>query len=108
MPQIDHFSYGVLTPAIAYIMSVIGCLLGLLCARRARGGHGDPWDRLQWLGTAAVAIGGTGIWVMHFVAMLGFSISGAPIRYDVPLTLASAVLAVVVVGAGLVIVVFLG
>jgi len=42
------------------------------------------------------------------VAMLGFSISGSPVRYDIPLTLASAVLAIVVVGAGLFIVGFLG
>jgi NO-binding membrane sensor protein with MHYT domain len=108
MPQIDHFSYGFLTPILAYIMSVIGSLLGLLCAQRARGSIGDPRSRAQWLAIAATAIGGTGIWVMHFIAMLGFSISSAPIRYNVPLTLASAAVAIVVVGAGLFTVGFLG
>ena len=48
-----------------------------------------------WLSLAAVAIGGTGIWTMHFVAMLGFSVVGTPIRYDVGLTAASALIAVV-------------
>jgi NO-binding membrane sensor protein with MHYT domain len=38
---------------------------------------------------------------MHFMAMLGFTVSGATIRYDVPTTAASAVLAIVVVGIGL-------
>lgn len=38
---------------------------------------------------------------MHFLAMLGFTVTGAQIRYDVPLTVASALIAIVVVGIGL-------
>ncbi|MVU77381.1 hypothetical protein GPX89_08990 [Nocardia sp. ET3-3] len=97
MLEIHHFSYGWLTPVLAYIMSVIGSLLGLRCTARARTGVG----RSSWLISASVAIGGTGIWVMHFVAMLGFSIHGAVIRYNVPLTLLSAVISVTVVWLGL-------
>jgi NO-binding membrane sensor protein with MHYT domain len=40
---------------------------------------------------------------MHFMAMLGFTVTNQRIRYDVPITLASAVLAVVVVFIGLLI-----
>ncbi|WP_433632933.1 MHYT domain-containing protein [Nocardia sp. CA-120079] len=101
MLDIYHFSYGLLTPLLAYTMSVTGCLLGLQCAARARSGK----DRIGWLLGAAVAIGGTGIWVMHFIAMLGFSIRGTEIRYDIPLTLLSAITAIAVVGIGLFIVV---
>ncbi|WP_405492640.1 MHYT domain-containing protein [Nocardia sp. NBC_00511] len=97
MLEIHHFSYGWVTPVLAYLMSLIGSLLGLRCTARARTGEG----REGWLIAAAVAIGGTGIWVMHFVAMLGFSIHGADIRYNVPLTLFSAALAVGVVWVGL-------
>jgi NO-binding membrane sensor protein with MHYT domain len=43
---------------------------------------------------------------MHFVAMLGFTIPGEQIRYSVPVTLISMLLAVVVVGIGLFIVGF--
>ncbi|WP_036495094.1 MHYT domain-containing protein [Nocardia sp. BMG111209] len=97
MLHTHHFAYGWVTIVIAYAMSFIGSLLGLQCARRARSS-----DRAGgWLIAAAIAIGGTGIWVMHFVAMLGFSIDGASIRYNVPLTLASAAIAVVVVWIGL-------
>jgi len=53
-----------------------------------------------------VAIGAVGIWSMHFIAMLGFTIPGEPIRYNVLVTVASMLLAVVVVGAGLFIVGF--
>ena len=100
--QLDYFSYGLLTPALAYLMSCAGCGLGLMCTSRARGVDGR--SRGAWLALAALAIGGTGIWVMHFIAMLGFTVSGLEIRYNVPVTLLSALMAVVVVGIGLVLV----
>ncbi|MFB4304211.1 MHYT domain-containing protein [Actinomadura sp. NTSP31] len=65
-------------------------------------------SRASWLVLAALAIGGTGIWVMHFIAVLGFSISGMQIRYDVPITLLSCLAAVVVVAIGLFIIGFGG
>jgi NO-binding membrane sensor protein with MHYT domain len=99
MSEVHHFSYGLLTPAVAYLMSCVGSLLGLLLTARARAAAGAA--RALWLALGALAIGGTGIWVMHFIAMLGFSVPGTTIRYDVPLTLASALLAVFVVGVGL-------
>ncbi|HEY7489406.1 MAG TPA: MHYT domain-containing protein [Streptosporangiaceae bacterium] len=80
-------------------MSCTGALLGLLLTARARAATGRA--RGLWLVLGALSIGGTGIWVMHFIAMLGFSIPKATIRYDVPLTLLSAVIAVVMVGVGL-------
>ncbi|TMQ97133.1 hypothetical protein ETD83_20670 [Actinomadura soli] len=104
MAEVHHFSYGLLTPVLAYVMSVTGSLLGLLCTSRARGSAGR--SRGAWLILAALSIGGTGIWVMHFIAMLGFSVPGAEIRYDVPLTMLSCAIAVVVVAIGLFIVGF--
>lgn len=100
--QLDYFSYGLLTPVLAYLMSCAGSGLGLMCTSRARGVEGR--SRGAWLGLAALAIGGTGIWVMHFIAMLGFTVTGLDIRYNVPITLLSAVMAIVVVGIGLVVV----
>ncbi len=97
MPDINQFTYGWLTPALAYLLSVIGSLLALRCMARART---SPKPR-GWVITAAVALGGTGIWVMHFIAMLGFSVHDGSVRYNVPITLLSAMLAVVVVWFGL-------
>ncbi|WP_239159818.1 MHYT domain-containing protein [Virgisporangium ochraceum] len=51
-----------------------------------------------------MSIGGTGIWVMHFMAMIGFGVVGSEIRYDLAITALSVVVAVAVVGAGLFIV----
>ncbi|WP_246278385.1 MHYT domain-containing protein [Phytohabitans rumicis] len=85
---------------MSYALSVLGSLLGLTCAVRAREALNSA-QRAWWLMLAAWAIGGTAIWSMHFMAMLGFSVQGRQIRYDVALTAASALLAVVVVGVGL-------
>jgi len=53
----------------------------------------------NWLVTAALAMGG-GIWSMHFVAMLAFSMPGMNVSYDVGLTVLSLLLAIVVTGIG--------
>jgi NO-binding membrane sensor protein with MHYT domain len=100
---LDHFTYGWLTPTLSYTLSVLGSLLGLLCTVRARAMR-DKARRARWLLLAAWAIGGTGIWVMHFMAMIGFSIPGLPVRYDIPITIASWLTAIVVVAIGLFIV----
>jgi NO-binding membrane sensor protein with MHYT domain len=108
MPTVasNTFSYGLLTPALSYVMSCLGCFLGLRCTVRAREAQGAV--RGRWLSLAALAIGIPGIWGMHFVAMLGYTIPGQTIRYNVPVTVLSMLIAVVVVSAGLFIVGFGG
>jgi NO-binding membrane sensor protein with MHYT domain len=100
MAEIHHFEYGWITPTLSYALSVLGSLLGLTCAVRTRQAR-TPGRKAWWLILAAWAIGGTAIWTMHFMAMLGFGVVGSQIRYDVPMTAASAVIAIVVVGIGL-------
>ncbi|MEU4269540.1 MHYT domain-containing protein [Streptomyces sp. NPDC026092] len=78
-------------------MACVGSALGLRCTVRALATEGR--SRRNWLVTASVAIA-SGIWTMHFIAMLGFGVAGSAIRYDVPLTLLSLVVAMAVVGAG--------
>ncbi|OAH10498.1 MHYT domain-containing protein [Streptomyces jeddahensis] len=97
MGHLDHAAFGWLTPVLSYVMACIGAALGLRCTVRALAATGR--SRRNWLITAASAIG-TGIWTMHFVAMLGFSVSGTEIRYNVPLTILSLIVAMIVVGAG--------
>jgi NO-binding membrane sensor protein with MHYT domain len=98
MIHVNNFSNGALNPVLSYVVSCVGCFLGLRCTTRARAYQGAA--RARWLTLAALAIGTTGIWVMHFIAMLGFSIPGESIRYNVPITILSMVIAVVVVGIG--------
>jgi NO-binding membrane sensor protein with MHYT domain len=106
MVSVHNFSYGLLTPVLAYAMSCLGCFLGLRCTTRAREVQGPA--RVRWLLLAGLSIGVAGIWGMHFIAMLGFAIPGQTIRYDVLSTILSMVIAVVVVSAGLLIVGFGG
>jgi NO-binding membrane sensor protein with MHYT domain len=102
--HLDNFSNGALNPVLAYVMSCVGCFLGLRCATRGNASQGAA--RARWLILATVAIATTGIWVMHFIAMLGFTIPGQTITYNVPVTLLSMLIALVVVGTGLFIVGF--
>src|SRR5688572_2697887 len=100
MAEVHHFVYGWITPLIAYSLSVLGSLLGLVCAARVRRFPSNR-KRISWLLLASVAIGGTGIWVMHFMAMIGFAVVGSDIRYDVATTALSALVSITVVGIGL-------
>ncbi|MEU6154311.1 MHYT domain-containing protein [Actinosynnema sp. NPDC047251] len=98
--SMQHFSSGAWTLVLAYAVSVIGSLIGLSCMARARREPGRG-AKVLWTVLGAFAIGGIAIWLMHFIAMLGFDIPGATIKYSAPLTALSAVVAVVVVGVGL-------
>ena len=96
----EDFAMGNWLVVLAYLTSVVGCALGLACTLQARSTD-SPRARLTWLVLAAVSIGGVGIWVMHFIAMLGFSTPGMPVRYDILRTALSAILSVVAVFCGL-------
>ena len=100
MDHMEHFAMGQWLLLLAYLTSVVGCALGLACTLQARTALTSR-GRLTWLVLAAVSIGGVGIWVMHFIAMLGFATPGMPVRYDIFRTVLSAVLSVAAVFCGL-------
>ncbi|GAA3139230.1 MHYT domain-containing protein [Streptomyces rameus] len=102
---VDGFSYGAVTPLVAYLMACLGGALGLRCTTRSL--LVTHSRRPAWLALGSAAIG-SGIWTMHFVAMMGFSIAETPIHYDKPMTYASLGIAVVMVGAGIFIVGYRG
>ncbi|NUP19349.1 MAG: hypothetical protein HOZ81_25330 [Streptomyces sp.] len=102
---IDGFSYGLVTPLVAYLMACLGGALGLRCTTRSML-VSQSW-RPGWLALGSAAIG-SGIWTMHFVAMMGFTVQETPIHYDKPMTFASLAVAVVMVGVGIFIVGYKG
>jgi PAS domain S-box-containing protein len=57
------------------------------------------WAKHAWFATAALAMGG-GIWSMHFIGMLAFSMAGMDLSYDVGLTILSLIVPIIVAGAG--------
>ncbi|MFE7169614.1 MHYT domain-containing protein [Streptomyces sp. NPDC057616] len=102
---VDGFTYGLVTPVVAYLMACLGGALGLRCTTRSML-VAQSW-RPGWLALGAAAIG-SGIWTMHFVAMMGFTVKEAPIHYDKALTFASLGVAIVMVGVGIFIVGYRG
>ncbi|MEH0422401.1 MHYT domain-containing protein [Streptomyces sp. B21-083] len=102
---VDGFSYGLVTPLVAYLMACLGGALGLRCTTRSML-VAQSW-RPGWLALGSAAIG-SGIWTMHFVAMMGFTVKETPINYDLGLTFASLGVAVLMVGIGIFIVGYRG
>ncbi|MEV7415052.1 MHYT domain-containing protein [Streptomyces sp. NPDC089919] len=102
---VDGFSYGVMTPLAAYLMACLGGALGLRCTTRSLLVE-RSW-RPGWLALGATAIG-SGIWSMHFIAMMGFTVAESPLNYDKRTTFASLAVAIVMVGIGIFIVGYRG
>ncbi|MGA6173505.1 MHYT domain-containing protein [Streptomyces sp. NPDC012600] len=102
---IDGFNYGAVTPVVAYVMACLGSALGLRCTIRSL--RNDSSWKPGWLALGAAAIG-SGIWTMHFIAMMGFRVAETPVTYDLRQTVLSLVVAIVVVGVGVFIVGYRG
>ncbi|WP_102144607.1 MHYT domain-containing protein [Mycobacterium hubeiense] len=99
--HVHHFDMGLWLLFLAYIVSVTGSVVGLSCTRHGAAAAVQR-DRLRWLAMASIAIGGVAIWLMHFIAMLGFAIPTSVVRYHLGWTVASAVLAISAVFVGLI------
>lgn len=98
--ELHHFTMGLWVLFLAYGVSAVGSFVGLSCAREvAKLPPGNA--RRSWLWMAALTIGGVGIWLTHFVAMMGFAVPGTMIRYDPVLTAVSVVVAVLATAFGL-------
>lgn len=101
--EMHHFSMGIWLLALAFVVSVAGSVIGLACTRHSMNAT-TRRSRMRWLFMAALSIGGVAIWLMHFIAMLGFSVPGSPIRYSLMWTVVSALISVTAVFVGLVII----
>lgn len=85
---------------VSILIAVMASYTALDLGGRIRASQGAL--RSAWLATAAVSMGG-GIWAMHFVAMLAFSMPGMLLGYDLGLTLLSLAVAILVTGVGFVV-----
>jgi NO-binding membrane sensor protein with MHYT domain len=99
--HVHHFDMGLWLLFLAYIVSVVGSVVGLACTRQSAAATTER-ERLRWLAMASIAIGGVAIWLMHFIAMLGFAIPDSTVRYNLGWTIASAVLSISAVFVGLI------
>jgi NO-binding membrane sensor protein with MHYT domain/nitrogen-specific signal transduction histidine kinase len=82
--------------ALAAILCFFASFTAMSMIARAKGA--ERYGKLLWLGAAAFAAG-SGIWATHFVAMLAYK-SPLTMGFDVHLTVLSALVAIVLSGAG--------
>lgn len=99
-PRVPMTISGSLDPlvvALSIMIAVAASYTALDLATRARAS--SHLAHAAWLAAAAIAMGG-GVWSMHFVGMLAFSLPDMEIRYGLGLTLASLALPIGVCGLG--------
>ena len=92
-----HGTYDGFLVGLSIVIAVLASFTALTLVGRVKEAVGRA--RMVWLVGAATALGG-GIWSMHFVAMLAFSLQ-MPIQYDIALTVVSLVAAIVVTALAL-------
>jgi NO-binding membrane sensor protein with MHYT domain len=80
---------------LSVLIATIASYTALDLAGRIHASSG--WAKHAWLATAALIMGG-GVWAMHFVAMLAFSLPDMRISYDFGLTALSLVLPILATG----------
>ena len=82
------------------ILSVLVAIFGSFAALQVAGRISENSGRLRlmWIASAAILMGG-GIWCMHFIAMMAFSLP-VPVNYNLGLTLASLAIAILFTGIG--------
>ncbi|WP_422056289.1 MHYT domain-containing protein [Sphingomonas sp.] len=83
---------------LSIAVAILASFVSLSLASRIRASRGRA--RQVWLAAAAATLGG-GIWSMHFVGMLAFSMPGVTMGYDSGQTLLSLAIAIAFTGAGL-------
>jgi NO-binding membrane sensor protein with MHYT domain len=92
---------GTYSPSLVILSVLIAVFVSFtalnLSARVAEAKNSDAGG--VWLLGGAIAMG-TGIWSMHFIGMLAFSLP-IPLAYDIVLTIASLIIAVVISGFAL-------
>jgi diguanylate cyclase (GGDEF)-like protein len=92
---VGTYSYWLVLGSV--IVAVLASYTALDLATRITASRGR--NARLWLFGGAFGMG-TGIWSMHFIGMLAFSLP-VPMGYDVPMTLASMAIAIVVSGFAL-------
>ena len=83
---------------LSYLVSVLGSFTALQLAIAIPAARGA--QRWRAIFAAGAAMGGGAIWAMHFIAMLACQMQ-IPVTYDLSITIASAVIAIVSCMAGL-------
>ena len=85
-------SFNLVYVLLSFVLSVFGSYVALSFAIRIPAA--DQKSLMFWLTTSALALGGGGIWSMHFVGMVALNVP-MEVTYNLWLTAASLVIAVI-------------
>ena len=89
---VGHYNFALVALSVA--IAIIASYTALDLANRVGENYGNPRKAWSWLIAGALAMG-AGIWSMHFIGMLAFSLP-IPMAYNLPITMLSLFIAVVV------------
>jgi NO-binding membrane sensor protein with MHYT domain len=92
------YSYGLVI--LSYLVAVLASYVALDVTGQLRDASKSSSSRLIWLLGGSFAMG-AGIWSMHFVGMLAFSMPGMSMSYDLAWTGLSMIVAVIASGLAL-------
>ncbi|MFI5714207.1 hypothetical protein [Nocardia sp. NPDC051750] len=95
---VDLFTMGYWLTLLTALFSAVGMFVGLACAIN---GRRSIRFRPIWIAASAASIGGVGVWLASTVSLLGVSIPGTVLRYDISDLTLSLVFAVSAVFVGL-------
>jgi NO-binding membrane sensor protein with MHYT domain len=87
---VGHYNFGLVALSVA--IAIIASYTALDLANRVSENSANPRKAWIWLVTGATAMG-AGIWSMHFIGMLAFSLP-LPVAYNWPITFLSLLLAI--------------
>ena len=94
-----HCHHNLFLVALSYLVSVLGSYTALQLAVGIPVAKNST-ERWQALIGSGAAVGGGGIWAMHFIAMLACQME-IPVTYDLPLTALSALIGIAACTLGL-------
>ena len=87
--MVGSYDYGLVL--LSLVVAIAASFVALDLAARVSASS-QRSNRAYWLAAGALSMG-TGIWSMHFIGMLAFRLP-VPVSYDVPITLASLLIAI--------------
>jgi NO-binding membrane sensor protein with MHYT domain len=99
MAEVHHFEFGVVSPLLAAVSAIAGCVLGIILSTKAQKVTGGA--RVRLLIYASIAFGATAVWQSNVVALLGLGVGDSAVRLDVEALAIGLGFAVLTIGTGL-------
>src|SRR5262245_37917997 len=78
--ELNDLALGPVSPAVASVFAMLGSLLGIVLAARARSHTGGR--RLRLIVYATISVASAAIWMPGLMGLLGLHVDGSVVRLD--------------------------